>query len=101
LGARLCLLKNSDEINIDHFAVAGKYAGGKLGKDCLELLARSVKLQCPDVKSIKFELYRKSGPPSQADLQKLADARQELLIKVGAINVAQKQCKPRYDNSNW
>lgn len=81
----LSLRDNGNVLHIDHFALNSSRTRNGLGEITLRGFARLVAEQLPEVDQITFELYR-SLPGT--DLEKLAQARFDLLERVGAHDVA-------------
>jgi hypothetical protein len=78
-------------ILINHFSVTGDCIGKSLGKPCLELFAQSVSSQKPEIEMIKFSLHRISGSRTYDKLEKITDAREELLEVIGAVNITRQK----------
>jgi len=75
-------------LNVEHFATTGNMRGEGLGESCLRAFTRQLKLKNTSINSIQFDLARVAGNPSPSDVQALADAREKLLTRIGASNIA-------------
>ena len=58
------------------------------GESCLRAFTRQLKLEKTSINSIQFDLARMAGNPSPSDVQALADARENLLARIGASNIS-------------
>jgi predicted GNAT family acetyltransferase len=74
-------------LRVDHFATTGNMRGKGLGEPCLRTFAQKLALENISINIIQFDLGRVAGNPSQSDIQDLADAREKLLTKIGALNI--------------
>ncbi|MBD8872476.1 hypothetical protein [Rhodanobacter sp. DHB23] len=77
-----------DTLHIDHFALDASRKGKRLAESVLRGFARLVAEQAPQIKRITFDLYRSS---EGSEITKLAQARSNLLNRIGAREVAQHQ----------
>lgn len=82
------LTTNGTTLNIDHFAVDPGTRNGIKADDMIRAFANLVKAELVNIDIIAFSLGR-AGAGN--DIQKLANARQDLLQRIGAVNVLQTQ----------
>lgn len=84
-------LIGQQQLLIDHFAVDPRNRVGIKAEDMLRTFAKQVELDLPNVQIIRFELGRNSP---HYTVQKLADLREALLIRIQADNVQQNWPNP-------
>jgi hypothetical protein len=89
---------NGITLNVGHFAVTSYEVGlseGK-GEKCLREFAALVISQNPNIQNINFCIFSTISKVQNDPvlLQKVADARSNLLIKVGATNVSINSLSP-------
>ncbi|MDO5631866.1 MAG: hypothetical protein Q4G22_08515 [Paracoccus sp. (in: a-proteobacteria)] len=77
-----------DTLHIDHFAVDAAMKGQGKGEAVLRGFARLVAEQAPDITRITFDLYRHT---EDRDVEKLAQARRNLLDRIGATELNQRK----------
>lgn len=75
-------------LKVEHFATTGGMRGKGLGESCLRAFTRQLKKQNASINSIQFDLARMAGNPSSRDVRMLADARENLLRRIGASNIS-------------
>ncbi len=89
---------NGGTLKIDHFAITSYEVGQSegQGEKCIREFAALIASQNSNINNIDFYLYSTTpkiqNTPSL--LQKVADARENLLNKIGATNVHQNQISP-------
>ena len=84
---------NGDFLHIEHFALRSNLIGRNLGEKCLRAFADLVRTQQPSIKCISFSLYRSTSKTKECEsrLLKLANARKNLLEKIGAVDISFKK----------
>ncbi|CEG14890.1 hypothetical protein XAC3562_1330014 [Xanthomonas citri pv. citri] len=79
---------SASSLHINHFAVDSSITGEGKGERMLRGFAALIKVQCPSVSQIIFDLGRSTA---NSNIQKLAQARVSLFQKIGAINIQTHQ----------
>lgn len=82
---------NGAILNIDHFAVNPGTRKGIAADDMIRTFAKLVKAELSNIATITFNLGRAA---SDSNIQDLANGRQALLQRIGAVNIQQAQVNP-------
>lgn len=82
---------NGSTLSLEHFAVNPDKRGDIKADDMLRGFAKLVKSENSDIEIITFDLGRAT---SDSDIKRLANAREVLLKRVGAVNVKQTKVNP-------
>lgn len=94
------LQENNTIVHVDHFALTTDTRNKGRGEEVLRAFARLVAEHEPPIRQIKFSLYKRSG----GDVATLADGREALLNRIGAIKVWQEKPNSRdviVVHGNW
>ncbi|WIE32640.1 hypothetical protein [Agrobacterium tumefaciens] len=79
--------ENDTVLQIDHFALTTDLRNKGRAEEVLRAFAELVAVQKPAILEIKFSLHRRLT----GDIQSLADGRERLLRRIGAIDVWQER----------
>lgn len=97
-------------LHIEHFALHSPFIGNNNGERCLRAFAKMLSNQCDTITSINFSLHRTTSSVKGdiKKLEKVRDARLNLLNKIGSDNVnvehPNKHCydvKGVWNKSKW
>lgn len=72
---------------IEHFAINSAYVGQGLGEVVLRGFADLIRNQLPSIMRIEFDLGKST---SISNIHQLAEARENLLSRIGAVDVQRK-----------
>ena len=92
-GEHVCTFETlsirGNSFHIEHFAVETDVIGNKVGEKSLRAFAKLISSQNPSLEYISFSLHRSTSATknSEQSLIKLAEARQALLEKIGAVEI--------------
>lgn len=87
---------NANTLQTNHFALHDAFIGTGMGERCLRAFAELIAAQNPQINRIELSIYQTTSSVKKCSvtLKKVADARETLLVTLGAVGITKVHQNP-------